>query len=189
MNPHFAAFIQEGLSWIDAWTPTEINSGGCGVFAGLLSDKLTELNIEHKILVLYFHKDNDVGRKNFKEYLNSNSEKNLKKAGEDHIVLYLTELELYVDSMGIRNPLCINVEERFEISKEQLQSLIDKGGWNDTFDKECIPFIKDKLDEMFQHMDTFDSGCFKYPNKEKGIKYTPWTVKHRHHSLADLLMH
>jgi hypothetical protein len=187
MNPHFAAFMQEGLTWIDTWTPTEINNGGCGVFAGLLSDKLTELNIEHKILVLYFHDKPDAGRKNFKEYMSNHSEKNLKKAGEDHIVLYITELELYVDSQGIRNPMCLSVDERVEISRDVLQKLIDEGNWNDTFDRGCIPFISTKLDEMFKHIDTFDSGCFKYPGKND-VKYTQYTIKHRHLSLPNFLM-
>lgn len=190
MNPHFAAFLQEGLNWINAWTPTEINEGGCGVFANLLSEKLTEYKIEHKILALYFgnEKESHVGKENLKAFIQNNSEKNLKKAGEDHVVLYLVESELYVDSMGIRNPTVILSDERIEISKDTLVKLCEKGDWNPTFDRECIPSIKEKLNEMFEHMDTFDSGCFTYPGG-KGVRYTDHTLKYKHMgSLENLIM-
>ena len=180
---HFTAFLAEALSYVNAWTPTEIDLGGCGVFASILSDKLTELNIEHKIYALYYYKDSKtddshIGRTNFRHYLKEHDDKSLKKAGEDHIIIYLTEEELYIDDRGIINPLAFAVDEKIEISRETLQALIDKGDWNPIFDRDCIPFIKEKIDFVFKNNIDYESGTFEFP-KPNSIKYTEKTIKNK----------
>ena len=171
------AFLIEGLSYVDASTPTSINCGGCGVFAMLLHNKLAELNIEHKIQAVYFrdrkgNPDDDEGLKNLTEYLNNGSSENLVKAGEDHIVIQIGNL--YFDSTGVVNREMLSTYKLIELTPDVLQELIDKSqNWNPEFDRDTTPIIKELMDEAFSKMSSYVPGTFKIP---LSIRVTDKTV-------------
>lgn len=60
----------------------------------------------------------------------------------------------------------------------QLDDLNNRGGWNDTFDRKCIPFIADHIKEIFSHLDDFHSGMFKYPGNDE-VTLTRHTLQAR----------
>lgn len=170
---NFIGFLSEALPYVDAWTPTKVNYGGCGVFAALLSDQLTTLGIKHKIIAIVFEQQGE-GYENLRRFV-SNGE-GLTKAGEDHIVICIND-EVYVDSTGVVNYTVLHAKERIELSREQLQQLIDHGKWNPTFDRTCIPVMKEKMQEAFSKYTMFHSGIFPYPG-ENDVKYTEHTARY-----------
>lgn len=181
----FLALLAEGLPWIDAWTPTDINAGGCGSFAALLSDKFTEQSIEHEIVVLYFDDNPDSGEKALSEYLQNGNQ--LTNAGEDHIVIKIMDY-IYLDSKGIVNDAAIRSRRKMTINRTQLQALVDHGRWNPIFDRSCIPKMKELVDEVFEKFEVFEEGkTFEFP--EHGIKYTAKTIeaKRKANPLSELL--
>lgn len=173
----FAAFLEEALAYIDSYTPTDINSGGCGEFAELLSEELDKYNIPHKIYAL-FRKENtpfDVSlRKEYDAFI-----KEGKKPSNSpfHIVIYIEDT-LYVDSTGIVNSNVLPSFDPVELTLEQVKTLNNWDIWNPVFDKGCDKFIKEQLDYIFSVMADFHSGMFEYP-KERQIIYTNQTIRER----------
>jgi len=174
------AFLEEGLRYVDAWTPTTINSGGCGVFAYIFHKELEKLNIEHKILALYFDEDDTDPESNLKEYMQNHSEKNLKKSGAAHVCIQIGDL--FFDSTGIINNDVLRMRDTVEISAEVLDAMNKEGKWNPTFDKDCTQFIQDKMDEIFSKIGAFKHGMFKLPGKHD-VKYTQHTMVYRRKSM------
>lgn len=178
-------FLTDALPFVNASTPTEVNCGGCGIFAQLLSDKLTEAGIDHTINVLVYglppqlEDDADAKReystcnKNLHELLNGNTEY-LDKTGVDHIVICI-DGTIYIDSTGIAMLAATQVASEINpISREQLDLLVEKGKWNPTFDRDCTDIMKYMLDEVFNKYDEYHAGMFKFP---KNIEYTEHTKK------------
>lgn len=175
----FAALLDEGLRYVDMWTPTDINSGGCGIFADLLTDEFISKNIPYKIYGL-FSKDNKQEQsfeENLKKYLKG--EKYIKKKlGIEHVVVQIEDA-LYVDSMGIENAKILSHYDLVELTKEDLLVLNNmKNMWNQVFDRDCTPIIKEKITEVFSHIKDFKSGMFKYPQRRE-VHYTKKTLKER----------
>lgn len=176
---NFVALLSEGLPYVDAWTPTKMNHGGCGVFAKLLAEELSRIGVEYKIYCLYYREpgeypESDTGEVNLKDYLQNGH--NLKKAGTDHVVLLINDT-LYVDSTGVVNAQVMLCAEKIQITKEQLDALVESGKWNPTFDRTTIPTIAKYLDEVFSHLEDFHSGMFKYP-KQGEVEFTKHTQKY-----------
>jgi hypothetical protein len=171
----FVTFIEEALPYVDEWTPTEINAGGCGIFAGLLYDKLTEEGLPCEIYALYMDKDEDESERNLRNFISNNG--GPEKAGADHIVTKC--LHLYLDSHGIINPVVLQARDKILLTREQLQ-VIDEhsSSWNSMFDRDCTPFIQGKITEIFTKYDTYQEGCFPNP-KENQIEYTQHTIEER----------
>jgi len=170
--------LEEGLSYVDAWTPTEINMGGCGIFAQLLAEELDKCSIPYKIYAIYFNKGDD----NLKSIeainkCNNGEEVSLKKRGAEHVVLNIKD-EIWIDSTGICNAEVLQSIDKLELSKQVLDKLVIEGQWNPTFDKDCIPEIKSKLDEVFVHLKDFHSGIFKFPTKGD-VKWTEHTKEYQ----------
>lgn len=170
----FVGFLAEGLSYVDQWTPTEINSGGCGVFAALLSDKLKALEIEHQIIALFLEPESDKAEKSLRDYLKTGH--NLKTAGEDHVVIRIGDM--YFDSTGVVNVEVLHSRDTLEICRVQLANLILHGDWNPMFDRDCQPFIQSKMDEIFEHVSDFHTGMFKQAGRGD-VTYSEHTIKYR----------
>lgn len=173
----FVALLEEGLAYVNLWTPTEVNQGGCGVFADLLTNEFDKCGISYKIIGL-FDKDYSKRVVNLKNYIQNNSG-DLKKAIPCHIVVLVSNI-LYIDITGIVNAQALLSFARKEISKEILKEMIsiEKGAWNETFDRATIPIIQQKLDDVFDHLNDFHSGIFTYPDPVKDrekIQYTEVT--------------
>jgi hypothetical protein len=177
----FAAFLVEGLSYIDMWTPTRVNQGGCGAFALLLTEQLDKVGIPYEIYALAGRDSGDEEvRNNTIQYLNSGRNKiddpRKEKIGVGHVCVKI--FGLFYDSDGVINTL---VEmERFKdpITRDQLQNLYDNATWNEIFDRECVPFMKEKFDEIFSSYEKFKpaSDFFKRPG-EKDVTYSKNTIR------------
>jgi hypothetical protein len=165
------AFLEEGLNYVNICTPTDINSGGCGVFAQLLYNKFQELGVKVEIIALFSNLSVPC-YKAFKNYV-STGEFN-DKVMVEHIVIRFGEL--YLDSQGIFNPKLQLMQDITPISIEQLNFLVENAKWNTIFDRDCIPFIKEKINEVFEHENDFHSGIFKYP---KQVRYTDKTIREK----------
>lgn len=156
---HFAAFLQEALNYVNASTPTEINSGGCGVFAKLLSEHLSTLGIECQIYALYSSEDDDILEERLMNFISTGND--VSDCEEGHIVVKVDEL--YLDSTGIINDQINFYRSKVLITKEQLDDLVDHGRWNPVFDRDVTPLINKKLDEVFDKTEEFVSGMFHPP--------------------------
>jgi len=172
----FVAFIQEAMNYVSYLTPTKINSGGCGIFARALHKLLSDNNIESEIIALYFDEKSDKAEKNLIDYVNNNNKKVLSEAGADHIVLKVNEI--YVDSTGLVNMAALMSRNTVKLTLDQLNDIIDKGEWNEVFDREQEPFIIEKLQEVFNNYENYHFGL--YINKqlaERKIRLSDHTIK------------
>lgn len=175
----FALFMQEGLNYVNSWTPTEINAGGCGIFAELLSTELNKYGIEHEICALYYSPKREGSMRALTNTLSFLKDgKNVKDAGADHIVVKIGDI--YVDATGLCNQLPLSSYKVIVLTKEQLSDLDKKSKcWNPIFDRSQTPFITKKLDEMFEQFDNFIPGYFKLA-KEGDVQLTDHTVRNHH---------
>lgn len=178
----FAAFITEGMRYVDAWCATQVNEGGCGFFAKILSDKFKELNIKHEVVCIWFlenptDKHEKEGEKrefdSVKDYL-KNGTVSSNHLGAHHVLIRVGEL--YIDSTGIANWDFLMAEDSIVITDENLEKLDNICRWNPIFDKNCVPKMKNLMDEVFRIWEVFKSGCFKYPGYEE-VKFTDYTIK------------
>ena len=167
----FAAFIYEGMNYVDAVTPTRINSGGCGVFAKLLSEELTEHGIPHKIVAIFL-KGSEPWKRSLENFLKTGNADDQTCAS--HILVSIADT-IYVDANGIANGGVLVAKSTIELTKAQLDDLVEKGSWNPIFDKSCTPQIKEKLDMVFDHLNDFHPGIFQYP--KDGVRLTPNTIR------------
>jgi hypothetical protein len=168
----FVTFLEEGLCYVDAWTPTEINQGGCGVFALLLSNKLDEVKVPYKIIGICLDKEE------IKQMPKRQAEKFLKYLPYTHFLIAIDSL--YFDSRGIENPLVANSKYEY-VTKEQLKGYVDfkeMDIWNPVFDRECEKDIVDKLNEIFSQYNSFKEGTFKFP-KKGDVEFTDKTMKNK----------
>lgn len=174
---NFAGLLAEGLAYVDSWTPTFINEGGCGVFAQLLSKELTDHGIEHKIYALFYKGNDPSYESNLKKFLETGKVVDKDGTGANHICI-LVDGSLYVDSTGIINKEVAMATDKIEMTFDQLNGLVEKGGWNPTFDKGCIPLIREHIQEIFKHLDDFHTGMFKFPAEDE-VVLTPYTLKYK----------
>jgi hypothetical protein len=178
------AFLSEGLMYVDMWTPTHINKGGCGVFAKLLSEQLTKHGIPHKIYGLDLYEEGRDSQRQSDSYMNAmknfiatNGNEDLDNAGVGHVVVAIEDDTLFLDSKGIINPIMNVTKEKVEIPYELLCAVITNESWNKTFDKKCIPIMEQKLEEVFSHMEDYTPGMFQYP-KPGQVKMTKHTIEY-----------
>ena len=128
-----------------------IRFGGCGVFAELLFDKLTAIDIVPKVIIFGWTKPIEVEELNKKQPCAS---KLLKEFHFFHIALKVNKV--FIDSDGIhksfeeirkKNKLPF-VSQR-EIRYKTLRFLNKQGIWNDKFDRKSIPYIRERFDKIF----------------------------------------
>lgn len=178
----FAGFIEEGMNYVNAWCKTEINEGGCGYFAQILSEKLTEKGIDHKVVALWYpsHKTGKMSSQdkesevNLKEFVSNGTRRT--NLGADHILVKVGDI--YIDSTGIMNIAVMAATDKMELTDEQVGKILDVVSWNPIFDKECVPHMKQLMNEVWEKYDTFTSGCFKYP-KWQEVRFTQYTIDMR----------
>lgn len=169
----FVAFLEEGLNYVNAWTPTEINSGGCGIFAKLLSDELEILGIPHRHMAVTYTEEEKHRIKNSGAPMSE-----VQKAFEYPYCHHLIEIdELLFDSNGIVNLQTMSAP-LVEIPKSKLVEMLSLKIWNETYDHACDKIIKEKLDEVFSHYSDFHHGIFKFP-KQGEVQMTRHTMSHQ----------
>lgn len=142
----------------------DINSGGCGVFSYLLWKKLIELGYTDIEVVPYLNVtpwdktspyDLDKVQKNFMDVANGNAD---FEVPWNHIILALLDRKnnqsIIIDSESVSLSNSVEISGRMAdsfheignpISFEVLEKLLDVPGWNDTFDRNQIPLLKDIL--------------------------------------------
>lgn len=151
---NFAALLQEGISFVNSTTPTRLDTqDGCIAFAKLFAEKLEELCIPHKIY-------------NFKLCENP---KHL------HIGICIDNT-LFIDHEGIFNDVAANVQKVL-ISKEELDKYAENTEEEVVFDKDCIPFMKLRIDEMFMNLGDYKVGSLKCPEQTQLSKKTIENIK------------
>jgi hypothetical protein len=168
----FITFLEEGLPYIDAWTPTDINSGGCGVFVLLLTDKLDELKIPYEIIGI------PIPEKEKREMKTNIRNKTLLDTMPfQHFLVKIDSL--YFDCKGIENPMVLALGNK-PVTKEQLKSWVNSKDklWNETYDITCNEGIKEKINEIFSKYESFVPGTFKFP-KKGDVVYTKHTVRYK----------
>lgn len=187
LDVKFAGLMSEGLAYANLWTPTEINEGGCGVFAIEIAKRLKQLNIPYKIFAIYYNdKDKDY-ESNLKKLIETGKIPDSGHTGANHIIIEVAE-ELFIDAMGVINAQAQIATDKVELSDNILEVLVNNiGSWNPTFDRDCIPVIEEKLDEVFSHLNDYHPGIFTFP-KDGQVKFTAKTMryKHRSFSLSDI---
>lgn len=168
----FPIFLEEGLTSFDSAIPTEINAGGCGYFAQMLSEELAKFAIPFKI----FCCSDDVDEKEMQSYLNDMT---IKNNNIDHIIVCVNNI-VYCDSTGIVNIQFLKFNYKVEISKETLDEMLrigeTKDTWNPIFDRDCLPQMHTKLDEVFSHLADFHPGMFQYVSD---IRLTEKTIENK----------
>lgn len=146
---NFAALLEEGMFYVNANTPTRFdNNEGCTTFAKLLSDKLEEYVIPHKIYDLI---------------LCSNPNHN-------HFTICIDNT-LFISFDGILNHIAGEVK-KILISKEELNKTVENLSNDTSFDKDCISGINRRFDDVFKQIGNFEIGSFKNP---ESIEYTKKT--------------
>lgn len=178
----FAGFIEEGMNYVNAWCATEINEGGCGYFAQILSKKLLDKGIDHKIIAVWYP-NRKTGKMSSRD---KESESNLREfvgngkksgnIGADHILVKVGDI--YIDSTGIMNVAVMAAIDKMELTDEEVSRILDVVSWNPIFDKGCVPHMTKLMDEVWEKYDTFTSGCFKYPEWEE-VRFTDHTISAR----------
>jgi hypothetical protein len=171
----FIAFLEETLQFIDRHTPTLINSGGCGVFADLLTDELDKRGVEYQIIAFWEEKGKEI-QTNTNNFLNNAVKpQNPHKIGVKHICVKLFDL-FYVDSHGVESINTINADLQEVLTKSQLKALDDvKEAWNNIFDRECVKDIQVALTEVFNRLDSWIPGTYVISDEVK-TKLTAATV-------------
>ncbi len=167
----------EGLRWVDALTPTEINMGGCGLFAEELSKRLDSIGVENKVWALYFDKEyNEHGYSHTNNFVNGDR-KELKNVAVDHMCVQIGDF--WFDSTGCINVAIETIEKMVEIPKELIHTFVhDSHNWNHTFDTDCIPCIEEHLDQMFKLVDNYKSHMLNVC-EAKEVKYTDHTIREK----------
>lgn len=184
-------FLSEALPYVDSLTPTEINKGGCGIFARDLAEEFDKLGVNYQIFgIMQGDKNNQLDEEdqefiaNDKKFLATGKKEG--KLGFGHVLLYVEEM-FAVDSNGIENFQFNSSVEKVPLTKEQLQSFIDKGSWCPIYDRSTESNTKKNLSEVFSKFDEFTPGTYKV--KDRTIQYTDYTVHQikRSNPLSSLL--
>lgn len=150
-------FLEAFLPAVDSAIPTEINEGGCGIFAKHLYLNLQTLGLDNKFEIYYLSEKDMI--KDLTYPLKNNKIEN-QHVGIQHCFVKINDY-IFVDSKGVEvSPVLVTKgsKDMFTgtISLEVLQTLIDNdGSWNDVFDRDCEEQIKTELGKMKEKFENF----------------------------------
>jgi hypothetical protein len=170
-------FLETFLPIVDSKIPTNINAGGCGVFAKHLNRFLTEMGVPSKIVF--------IGEKSEKEDMDYliNNRKFKNTCGTSHCLVAISEY-LYFDSTGVfRNPKIGTDNEKSDcyasdISEDILDLIIaNKNCWNPTFDRKCESNIVEELSQIKDQYSLFLEGKFDM-KPSISTRLTPHTIRY-----------
>ena len=138
---------------------SNINRGGCGVFALYLSKELDKRNIKHDILWIGddYHNAEKVIRNTFQ----SNSNVTLEDFSDNGIFLSHVMVKIgkkFIDSEGVYkgfdNTRWSHRRVLSKMSNKELFKLVDSShGWNDTFQRKLIPKIKKDIKKVMENLE------------------------------------
>jgi hypothetical protein len=147
----------ERMQYVNTVIPN-LNSGGCGVFAHAMASELEHKGFKPKVAVLanksFGYLEDDFVEEIIEHVLDGKEEKLTAKvlndSGSDiaHMMVYLEEEDLYIDSEGVYECLgesdWSSYKHQFNMSVEHTGLIVSKTpGWNPTFNRKFIPKIYD----------------------------------------------
>lgn len=147
---HLIEKTLEKMKYVNTVIPN-LNSGGCGVFAHALAAELEYKGLKPKIAVIANNHlpklSDDFAEKVLKEK-NTLTARELNASGADiaHMMVYLEEEGLYIDSEGVYTSLSESnwsgYKHQFNMSIEHTEIIVESpDGWNPRFDRKFIPKI------------------------------------------------
>lgn len=180
----FIEFLNRYLPWLNSQVDTEINAGGCSVFALILYNVLVGLGFSPVIVALFdAHRGNkhmsDAERETFDDAIKQPHIE--KEAGPDHVLLRLFK-DLYIDSTGIVSTGIEFLNSLEPISLAVLERINTEIEWNSEYDKELTPRIKTLVEVIPQEFENYLNGK-EFPLPTEGIHLNQHTVTERkkHH--------
>lgn len=172
-------FLEAFLPSVDSKIPTDINEGGCGIFAKHLFLNLQSLGLETEFKI-YFLSSKD-GMKDL-NYTIANNKIGNEHVGIQHCYVRINDF-IFVDSKGVEvSPVQSTKNSKNmttgELSIEVLQTLIDNvGSWNEVFDRDCEKNIALELGKMKEQFANFQQTGTLEAEITPSIAYTKKTVK------------
>lgn len=160
----------------------KINSGGCAVFAEMLSVKLNALNVDHKIVYLVDNFRGDKKEK-FNEIVSDKSKFSNLELNSNGIYCLHMMIDIdgkLVDCDGVHESLSATIYDGYicgELTTKQCNKISyndeDVYTWNKMFDRGQIPDMKKSLDNLFKNV-TFSNGLrsiyYNITNKTRSWK-------------------
>lgn len=140
-----------------------ITAGGCGVFAAYAARELRKRGYKVKVMVFssaFAH----FAKEDFLYLVKNNApmtEVNKNGFYFSHLVVYLPEIEVYIDGKGVYREKCFMCSkyECVEIPLRYAFFIVkDKGNWNTLFSHEWeknVPFVKTAVKAIFNRPLTF----------------------------------
>lgn len=172
-------FLEAFLPSVDSKIPTDINEGGCGIFAKHLFLNLQSLGLTNEFKIFYLSSKKGIDALN---YTIANNKIKNKHVGIQHCYVRINDF-IFVDSKGIEvSPVQSTKNSKNmlsgEISLEVLQTLIDNiGSWNEIFDRDCEETIAFELGKMKEQFTQFQLTGALDAEITASLPYTENTVK------------
>jgi len=155
-NEQLSQFLEETMPYVGNSIPTIIRHGGCGVFANMLHEKLSQCGYASKIIV-YIPRYSEDGI-NF--LLKHNALNDSLYSGILHAVVEINGRR-YDDNGNAKHMR----KQEYELTSQQMQLLInDRDMWNSDFDRSCIPLLQLKMDEVFGKISEYYPGMWSSIN-------------------------
>jgi hypothetical protein len=149
---HLIEKTLEKMKYVNTVIPN-LNCGGCGVFAHALASELEHKGLKPKVAVIAsncfrYLEDNFV--ENLLQSEHELTAKKINDSGADiaHMMVYIEEEDLYIDSEGIygslRESSWSNYKHQFNMTVEHTGIIVaNASGWNSRFDRKFIPKVYD----------------------------------------------
>jgi hypothetical protein len=149
---HLIEKTLEKMKYVNTVIPN-LNCGGCGVFAHALASELEHKGLKPKVAVIAsnchgYLEDNFIEKLNVTE--DKLTAKKINESGGDiaHMMVYIEEEDLYIDSEGIYRSLreseWSNYKHQFNMTVEHTGIIVANAeGWNRMFDRKFIPKVYD----------------------------------------------
>ena len=149
---HLIEKTLEKMKYVNTVIPN-LNCGGCGVFAHALASELEHKGLKPKVAVIAsnchgYLEDNFIEKLNVTE--DKLTAKKINESGGDiaHMMVYIEEEDLYVDSEGVygslRESQWSDCKHQFNMTVEHTGIIVaNASGWNRMFDRKFIPKVYD----------------------------------------------
>lgn len=176
----FIEFLNRYLPWVDTQIHTDINAGGCAVFAQILYNVLISMGFSPSIIALFdSHRcDKEVSNEELVTFNAAIKESHINsEAGPEHVLLRLFK-DIYLDSTGVVSAKIefLNAFEPIEYSV--LNRINNEIEWNSEYDRSLTPQIKSLLEALPEEFDNYLEGK-EFPFPTERISLTPYSIKEK----------
>ena len=154
------SFLAIYLPFVDAHIRTDINSGGCGIFATGLSKALNSMKEENEIVVILSSDEHPTCEKNMVNIMNG-KKGNPNNCAPAHIMVKYKD-DFFDSDGNSTKKLGINgFSSRTHSISLELMEEMDKPtnhGWNNFFDRSTIPDIDSYLEAIPEAYEEWQKG-------------------------------